>query len=142
FLRERLAALGARPLLVDLGVLGAPAVRADVSRAQVARAGGTALTALRAAPTREAAQPVMAAGAIAILQRRLARGELDGVVGLGGLQGTAIGTMVMRALPYGLPKIMVSTVASGDTSSYVGIADITMMFSVADILGLNAFMRQ
>jgi uncharacterized protein (UPF0261 family) len=142
FLRERLAALGARPLLVDLGVLGAPAVRADVTRAQVARAGGTALTALRAAPTREAAQPVMAAGATAILQRRLARGELDGVVGLGGLQGTAIGTMVMRALPYGLPKIMVSTVASGDTSSYVGIADITMMFSVADILGLNAFMRQ
>ncbi|HEX7086735.1 MAG TPA: Tm-1-like ATP-binding domain-containing protein [Vicinamibacterales bacterium] len=142
FLRDRLQALGARPLLVDLGVLGTPAVRADVTRAQVARAGGTPLTALRAAPTREAAQPVMAAGATAILRRRLDAGRLDAVVGLGGLQGTAICTMVMRALPYGLPKIMVSTVASGDTSSYVGISDITMMFSVADILGLNAFMRQ
>ncbi len=142
FLRDRLAALGARPLLVDLGVLGTPAVRADVTRAQIARAGGTPLSRLRVAPTREAAQPVMAAGATAILRRRLDAGELDGVVGLGGLQGTAICTMIMRALPYGLPKIMVSTVASGDTSSYVGISDITMMFSVADILGLNAFMRQ
>ena len=69
-------------------------------------------------------------------------GRLHGVIGLGGLQGTATGTMVMRALPYGLPKVMVSTVASGDTSPYVGISDITMMFSVGDILGLNAFMRR
>jgi uncharacterized protein (UPF0261 family) len=67
---------------------------------------------------------------------------VHGVIGLGGLQGTAACTAVMRALPYGLPKVMVSTVASGDTSPYVGISDITMMFSVGDILGLNAFMRK
>ena len=64
------------------------------------------------------------------------------MIGLGGMQGTATGTTVMRALPYGLPKVMVSTVAAGDTSPYVGIKDITMMFSVSDILGLNPFMRK
>ena len=67
---------------------------------------------------------------------------MHGVIGLGGLQGTAVCTEVMRALPYGLPKVMVSTVASGNTSAYVDVMDITMMFSVADIIGLNAFLRR
>jgi uncharacterized protein (UPF0261 family) len=142
FLRQQLRALGSRAIVVDLGVLNTPAARADVTRAQVARAGGTSLSTLGKSPSREAAQPVMAAGATRLLLRRLKAGTLDGVIGLGGLQGTAICTMVMRALPYGVPKIMVSTVASGDTSSYVGISDITMMFSVGDILGLNPFMRK
>jgi uncharacterized protein (UPF0261 family) len=92
--------------------------------------------------TRDAAQPVMAAGATKLLLDALKKGKVHGVIGLGGLQGTAACTMVMRALPYGVPKVMVSTVASGDTSPYVGVSDITMMFSVGDILGLNAFMRK
>jgi uncharacterized protein (UPF0261 family) len=142
FLRQQLRALGSRPLVVDMGVLGTPAARADITRAEVARAGGSTLAALRRDPTREAAQPVMAAGATKLLQRRLDSGRLHGVLGLGGLQGTAMATTVMRALPYGLPKVMVSTVASGDTAPYVGISDITMMFSVGDILGLNVFMRK
>ena len=142
FLREQLAVLGSRALLVDIGVLGTPATKADLTRAQVARAGGTPLRTLQASPTREASQPVMAAGATRLLLSRLEKGEVHGVIGLGGLQGTAACTAVMRALPYGVPKVMVSTVASGDTSSYVGISDITMMFSVGDILGLNSFMRK
>ncbi|HTV02549.1 MAG TPA: Tm-1-like ATP-binding domain-containing protein, partial [Luteitalea sp.] len=142
FLREQLAALGSRALLVDIGVLGTPAVAADLTRTQVARAGGTPLATLKASPTREAAQPVMAAGATRLLLARIEKGDVHGVIGLGGLQGTAACTAVMRALPYGVPKVMVSTVASGDTSSYVGISDITMMFSVGDILGLNSFMRK
>jgi uncharacterized protein (UPF0261 family) len=142
FLREQLEALGSRALLVDIGVMNAPATKADLTRAQVARAGGTALADLQAGKSREASQPVMAAGATALLLKRIAKGEVHGVIGLGGLQGTAACTAVMRALPYGLPKVMVSTVASGDTSSYVGISDITMMFSVGDILGLNLFMRK
>lgn len=142
YLREQLEALGSRALLVDIGVMNAPAARADLTRAQVARAGGTSLAALQASRSREAAQPVMAAGATKLLLRRLASGEVHGVIGLGGLQGTAACTAVMRALPYGVPKVMVSTVASGDTSSYVGISDITMMFSVGDIIGLNQFMRK
>lgn len=142
FLREQLEALGSRALLVDIGVMNAPATDADLTRAQVARAGGTSLSALQAGKSREAAQPVMSAGATRLLLQRIERGEVHGVIGLGGLQGTAACTAVMRALPYGVPKVMVSTVASGDTSSYVGISDITMMFSVGDILGLNSFMRK
>lgn len=142
YLREQLHALGSRALLVDIGVMNAPATRADVTRAQVARAGGSSLSALQAGKSREASQPVMSAGATRLLLKRIAAGEVHGVIGLGGLQGTAACTAVMRALPYGLPKVMVSTVASGDTSSYVGIADITMMFSVGDIIGLNPFMRK
>jgi len=142
FLREQLEALGSGALLVDIGVLNTPAVRADLTRAQVARAGGSSIAALQGAGSRDAAQPVMAAGATKLLLKRLEQGTVHGVLGLGGLQGTAACTAVMRALPYGVPKIMVSTVASGDTSPYVGISDITMMFSVGDILGLNAFMRK
>jgi uncharacterized protein (UPF0261 family) len=142
FLRQQLKALGSRALVVDMGVLNKPEARADITRAQVARAGGTSLRQLQQGATREAAQPVMAAGATHLLQRRIAAGTVHGVIGLGGLQGTAACTMVMRALPYGVPKVMVSTVASGDTSPYVGISDITMMFSVGDILGLNPFMRK
>jgi len=142
FLREQLEALGSRALLVDIGVMNAPATKADLTRAQVARAGGTPLATLQSGKSREASQPVMAAGATALLSKRIAKGEVHGVIGLGGLQGTAACTAVMRALPYGVPKVMVSTVASGDTSSYVGISDITMMFSVGDILGLNSFMRK
>ena len=142
FLREQLQRLGSAALLVDLGVLGNPATKADVSREEIAEAGGTPLAKLRETPTREAAQPVMAAGATKALLDRIAANAVHGVIGLGGLQGTAACTSVMRALPYGFPKVMVSTVASGDTSAYVGISDITMMFSVGDILGLNSFMRR
>jgi uncharacterized protein (UPF0261 family) len=142
FLRRQLEAMGSAALVVDIGVLNRPAARADTTRAQVARAGGSSLRGLQAGASRESAQPVMAAGATRLLLRRIEAGALDGVIGLGGLQGTAACTAVMRALPYGLPKIMVSTVASGDTSPYVGISDITMMFSVGDILGLNPFMRK
>jgi uncharacterized protein (UPF0261 family) len=142
FLRKQLKELGSKALLVDMGVLGEPAARADVSRKEVARAGGTPLAELVKSPTREAASPVMVAGATKLLLKKLKAGKVHGVIGLGGLQGTAACSAVMRALPYGVPKVMVSTVASGDTSPYVGVSDITMMFSVGDILGLNAFMRK
>jgi uncharacterized protein (UPF0261 family) len=142
YVREQLESLGSRALLVDLGVTGTATPPGDVTREEVARAGGMPLGDLLRNPSREAAQPVMARGATRILQDRLQAGALHGVIGLGGLQGTAVCTEVMRALPYGLPKIMVSTVASGNTSAYVDVMDITMMFSVADIIGLNAFLRK
>lgn len=142
FIRDQLAKLGSRGLLVDVGVVGEPFVEPDISRADVAKAGGTTIDALLANPSRETAAPIMAEGATVLLRERLERGEIHGVLGLGGLQGTALATQVMRALPYGLPKVMVSTVASGDTSAYVDIKDVTMMFSVSDILGLNAFSRR
>lgn len=142
YVAEQLERLGSRALVVDMGVVGDPQSTADVTREEVARAGGTPLDELLEEPTREAAAPVMVAGATRVLRERLDAGELHGVLGLGGFQGTGACTQVMRALPYGLPKVMVSTAAAGDTSSYVGVKDVTMMFSVGDILGLNRFTRK
>ncbi len=142
FLREQLEELGSQALLIDVGVLGEAAVAADQTRDQVAAAAGTSLRALLDNPSREEAAPTMARGASKIVQDLVKAGELQAVIGLGGLQGTALCCQVMRDLPYGFPKIMLSTVASGDTSAYVDIKDITMMFSVGDILGLNPLMRR
>jgi len=142
YLRERLESLGSRAIVIDVGVVGTAPVPADVPREEVAHAGGTPLEELLENPTREAAAPVMAAGAARILLERIEADSLHGVIGLGGLQGTALATRVMRALPYGFPKVMVSTVASGDTAPYVDIKDITMMFSVGDLLGLNPLTRK
>lgn len=142
YLRQEVEALGSRCLVIDIGVMGEPGTRPDITNAQVADAGGTALTKLRRLPTRQVASPVMVAGATKLLLERLGRGELDGVIGLGGTQGTSNCCQVMQQLPYGLPKVMLSTVASGDTSTFVGIKDITMMFSVGDLLGLNPITRK
>ncbi len=142
YLREQLAHLGSDALVIDIGVLGTPQCRAELTRETVAQAGGKPLTAVQQDGTREAATPVMAAGAGKLLAERIAAGTVHAVIGLGGLQGTALCTRVMRELPYGFPKVMVSTVASGDTSAYVDVKDITMMFSVADLLGVNTFTRR
>lgn len=142
YLREQLRYLGSDALVVDVGVLGTPQCVADLSREQVAAAGGTALATLQQHPTREASTPVMAAGAAALLGERVAQGRLHGAIGLGGLQGTALCSRVLRTLPYGFPKVMVSTVASGDVGAYVDVKDVTMMFSVADLLGVNVFTRR
>ena len=93
-------------------------------------------------PTRDTAAPVMAAGATQIVTRLAAEGRVHGIVAMGGTQGTTLSTTVMRALPYGFPKVMVSTMASGNVGPWVDIKDITMMFSVTDILGLNPVTRK
>lgn len=142
YLREQLQHLGSEALVVDVGVLGTPQCRADVTREVVADAGGKPLAALQKDPTREASTPVMAAGAAKLLGDRVAAGTVHAAIGLGGLQGTALCSQVLRTLPYGFPKVMVSTVASGDVSSYVDVKDVTMMFSVADLLGVNTFTRR
>ncbi len=84
----------------------------------------------------------MAAGATRIIRKLVDDGEVHALVALGGTQGTTLSTAVMRALPYGFPKIMVSTMASGNVAPWVGTSDITMMYSVTDIMGLNPFMRR
>ena len=141
FLRDRIEAQGGTARIIDFGVMSDPAIAVDVSAGEVAQAGGTDLAALRASKKRDEASAAMTRGMVAILTEKLDEGALDGVIGLGGTQGTAAATSVMQALPYGLPKVMASTMASGDTSGYVGNRDITMMFSVSDILGLNPFLR-
>ena len=138
-LRRQVVALGGKATIIDLGVVGTPGLVADVGREEVAEAGGGKLAELLKAPTREAAGPVMVAGATKILLRLIGSGRAHAVLGVGGTQGTSSGTQVMQALPYGFPKLMVSTVASGDTSRFVGVKDITMMFSVSDLVGVNRF---
>jgi len=142
FLIEELKRLGAKELVLDIGVVGAPAFAPEVTREAIARAGGTSLEKLLENPDREVAAPVMVAGATVELSKRVEAGEVHGVIGLGGTQGTTACTAVMRALPYGLPKVMVSTIAAGDMAPFIGVKDITMMFSVSDILGLNPFIRR
>ncbi len=137
FLKKQIEAQGVATLVIDAGVLGPPAFPPDVAAADVARAGGVELAALVAEKDRGRAVGVMAAGAAAVVARLHGEGRIDGVIAMGGGGGTTIGTTAMRALPVGVPKLMLSTVASGDTSAYVGVKDVTMMPSIVDIAGIN-----
>ncbi|MFJ8584391.1 Tm-1-like ATP-binding domain-containing protein [Streptomyces sp. NPDC093595] len=138
WLRERLLRHDVEVVVVDTGVAGSPRIPADVPRADVARAAGADLERLRARGDRGAAVTAMARGAAETVLRLHAEGRLHGVLALGGSGGTSIATRAMRALPLGVPKVMVSSMAAGDVSPYVGSADITMMYSVVDIAGVNS----
>jgi len=139
FLRDEVVRRGHDPLVIDPGILGDPALAADVTRQQVAQAAGFELPDLVATGDRQHCQQAMIRGMVEIVSRLYDEGQVDGVVAVGGAQGTAMATAAMRALPVGVPKVMVSTVACGQTTfgPYVGTKDITMIHSVADILGLN-----
>lgn len=128
--------------IVDTGIVGEPAFEPDTSAAEVAEAAGTTLDTLRADADRGEAIEAMGEGAAAIATRLHEDGTLQGVLGLGGSGNTSIATTAMRALPVGVPKLMVSTMASGDVEPYVGAKDIAMMYSVADIEGLNQLSRR
>jgi uncharacterized protein (UPF0261 family) len=137
FLRDRLRERGAEVLVVDAGIHEPVGLEPDVSRHEVARAGGADVDELAAGGDRGAAVTAMAAGAEQMVLRLHAEGKLAGILALGGSGGSSIATRAMRALPVGVPKLMVSTVASGDTRAYVGAVDVTMMYSVVDISGVN-----
>ena len=142
FIRQQLEGLCCGVLFVDIGVVDPPTVDPHLTRDQVADAAGTSMQSVLENPTRQEASDVMIRGASALMQAMVAQGTIDGVIGLGGTQGTPNCTAIMRSLPYGFPKIMVSTMASGDVGAFVDIKDINMMFSVADILGLNPLTRR
>ncbi len=137
FLRERIREQGCDVVMVDVGVLGEPRIPADVSRAEVARAVGSSIEQLIAAGDRGAAMETMAKGAAVIARQLYDAGRLDGIIAMGGSGGSSVATYAMRALPIGVPKLMVSTLASGDTRPYVGESDIDMVYSVVDIAGIN-----
>lgn len=129
-------------LLIDAGVLGEPQTEPDITRAEIASAGGAEIEALRSHGDRGVAISAMAEGAAAIVSDLQRAGRIDGLLGLGGSSGSTIAAAAMQALPIGFPKILVSTMASGNTRPYVGMRDVTMMFSVVDISGLNRISRQ
>lgn len=142
FMRQEIERLGGNAILMDLGVVGNPGVQADIPRNEVMEAGGSTLDAQLDHPSREKSSPVITAGATKIMLDLQESGRIHGVVALGGTQGTSTCAPVLQALPYGFPKVMLSTAASGNTAPFVGIKDITMMFAVSDILGLNVFSRK
>ena len=142
FLREQIARLNDGALVIDVGVVGTPGCQADITRQEVAAAGGLPLEQILLNPNREVAAPIMVTGATRIVSQLVTEGRVHGIVAIGGTQGTTLATSVMRALPYGFPKLMVSTMASGNVAPWVDIKDITMMFSVTDIMGLNPVMRK
>ncbi|MFM9107233.1 MAG: Tm-1-like ATP-binding domain-containing protein [Chloroflexota bacterium] len=137
WLRERLLGHGVEVILIDAGVLGAPLAVPDITRQEVARAAGADLADLAAAGDRGEAIAAMSRGAAAVVRRWHDEGRLDAVAGLGGGGGSALISEAMRALPLGVPKLLVSTVAAGDTRPYVGMSDLTLMHSVVDIAGVN-----
>jgi uncharacterized protein (UPF0261 family) len=138
FLRERLRAAGVGTILVDAGIMGPPLVTPDVSREEVAAAAGADLEALRAAGDRGQAVLAMARGATAVVSRLYAEGRCDGVLAAGGSGNTSIAAEAMRALPIGVPKLIVSTIAAGDTRPIVGESDLLLAASVVDVAGINS----
>jgi uncharacterized protein (UPF0261 family) len=128
--------------LVDAGALGTPQVTADIPREEIFVLAGTSLDAVRARADRGEAVTAAATGAERLAREAYARGALSGVLGLGGSAGTTIATAAMKALPLGVPKVMLSTLASGMVRQFVGDKDIVMLNSVVDILGLNRVSRQ
>lgn len=141
FVRDRLAAAGVPVTVLDAGVLGEPAFAPDIPRDRVYRAAGTTWEAVKAAADRGQAIAAAAKGTAAVARELHKAGTLSGVLGLGGSAGTTIATAAMRELPLGVPKLMVSTLASGDVRPYVGTRDVMMLHSVVDISGLNRISR-
>jgi uncharacterized protein (UPF0261 family) len=142
FIAELIRQRGHEVLVIDVGTLSEPRLTPDIPRTEVVAAAGIDFAALTAKQDRGAAVMAMSQGAPVVLSRLAAAGRIHGVISLGGGGGTAIATAAMRALPTGFPKLMVSTLASGNVAPYVGVKDIVMFPSVVDVAGLNRISRQ
>ena len=142
FLRDQILARNQRVRTLDAGILQPSPPRVDISNEKVAAAGGESLRKLVQQKDRGQAVAAMSRGAAKITREISEKGEVLGVISLGGGSGTVIGTSAMRALPVGVPKVMVSSMASGNTRPYVGTSDISMMYSVVDISGLNRISKR
>jgi len=137
FVKNEIERRGHRALVLNTAVVGEPYFKPDVDAETIAAAGGASLDALRQEADRGHAMDVMTRGIAVVVRDLYNRGKFDGVLAMGGGAGTVIGTSAMRALPLGVPKVMVSTLASGDVKAYVGTSDIVMMHSVVDVAGVN-----
>jgi len=135
YIRGRLENLNCSATIIDIGPLGPPGVRPDIDNGEVARQGGRELAALLKTGERDRIMEIMGKGARKLLSLLFYEGKIDGVIGLGGNQGSAVSSMAMQGLPFGFPKYLVSTVASGNIRPYVGNKDIGVVFSVGDFLG-------
>ena len=142
FLQDEIVRFDQNVLSVDTSVLGKPrGVSVDISAEDIASAAGRKLQDLRDLNDRGKAMAVMADGAAAMAQRLYDSKAIDGIIGMGGSGGSSVVTSAMRALPIGIPKVCVSTVASGDTSAFVGDKDVVMIPSIVDVAGINRISR-
>ena len=142
FVAEQIRTRGHKTLVIDVGTMGEPKLKPNITRAEVALAGGIDLRALQKKQDRGESVAAMSKAAPVVLAKLAAEGKIDGVISLGGGGGTAIATAAMRALPIGFPKVMVSTLASGSTARYVGVTDIVMFPAIVDVSGINRISRQ
>lgn len=144
FARQLIERRGHVAVTIDCGIMGSPFFTPTVTRQDVAAAAGTTIAEILAKNDKNQAIQTMTTGSIAVVGRLCRQREMDGILALGGGQGTVMGTNVMQALPFGLPKVMVSAVANGQTAfgPFVGTRDITILHSVADVLGLNMVTRR
>jgi uncharacterized protein (UPF0261 family) len=142
FIKDLIRKEGHNTLVVDFGVMGEPVFKPDITRAEVAGAGGGDLAVLASGEHKDLAMKSMAAGLGVIVKRLHDEGKLQGIIGMGGTGGTSIATAAMRTLPVGIPKVMVSTVGGGDVSAYAGTKDITFIPSIVDVAGINRISRQ
>jgi uncharacterized protein (UPF0261 family) len=141
YVRDLITQRGLETIVIDFGVLGKPPFDPDINAAEVALAGGSSLDELRKSQDKSRAMRIMREGLVRIVTELYQEGRLGGVLGMAGSGGTSLVTAAMRGLPVGTPKVMVSTVAGGDVSQYVGTKDITMMPSIVDVAGLNSISR-
>ena len=139
YLKGLIEAQGFKTILMDTSIGGEPTIRPDISSGEVAAAGGGNIRDIRASKNTGEVTPIMIRGASLKVLELLAKGELDGIISFGGASNTTSATTVMKALPFGIPKLMVSSTASmpAYAAMYIGTKDITMMHSVVDISGLN-----
>ncbi|HUL23119.1 MAG TPA: Tm-1-like ATP-binding domain-containing protein [Thermodesulfobacteriota bacterium] len=135
YMKNLLEAQGHSAIIIDVGPLGPPGVPPDISNEETARRAGWELSNLIQTEERGRIMEEMGKGATKALLLLFQDGKIDGVIGLGGNQGSAIASMAMRALPFGFPKYLISTVASGNIRPYIGHKDIGVIFSVGDFLG-------
>ena len=142
FVADQIRQRGHKVLVVDTGTLEPPRLKPDITREQVAAAASVDLAKVTAKRDRGEAVDAMSRGAPALLLKLARENKIDGVISLGGGGGTAIGTAAMRALPIGFPKVMVTTLASGNTSQYVGVKDVVLFPSIVDVAGINRISRQ
>ena len=140
YVKKWAESFGVKATLMDVGTLKKPSIRPDITSGEVVKEAGYKLEDLIKKDRSVAIGAVQKGGAV-LTKKLYEEGKLDGIFGMGGGTGTAIVSFIMRALPFGLPKVVLSTVASRDVREYVGTKDIVMFHSVADILGNNEFMR-
>src|SRR5690554_2643145 len=141
WLRDALAERGVATVLIDVGTFSDGGGTADVGAAEVAEAAGADIARLQEENDRGAAMTTMGRGAAVVVERLHAEGTLHGLLGVGGSSGSAVASQAMQVLPVGVPKLLMSTMAAGDVSPYVGAKDVTIMPSVVDVAGINRISR-